>query len=83
MRKPTVRLKIRIRLQNGSRPYAGPAWSQNSKLKPLYAVVDGNAGYHPEGVYHHHYQRVSKRVWEAVGPIPNSREEQPARPSVN
>jgi hypothetical protein len=38
---PAVRLKIRVRLANGSRAYVDPVFSSNGKLKPLYAVVNG------------------------------------------
>jgi hypothetical protein len=30
---PAVRLKIRVRLSNGSRPYVDPVFSSNGKLK--------------------------------------------------
>jgi hypothetical protein len=44
-----VRLRIRVRLPDGSRPYLDPVTSSNRKLKPLYAVVDGEPEHHPEG----------------------------------
>lgn len=70
MKKPTVRLKIRIRLSDNSRAFAEPVFSQNRKLKPLYAVVGGNPEHHPEGVYFLRYLKGEKRVWESVGPDP-------------
>jgi hypothetical protein len=41
---PTVRLKIRVKLPNGSRAYVDPVFSSNNKLKPLYALsaLDGS-----------------------------------------
>ena len=48
---PAVRLKIRVRLSNGSRAYVDPVYSSDGKLKPLYAVVNGKPEHHPEGVY--------------------------------
>jgi hypothetical protein len=44
-----VRLKQRVRLSDGSRPYLDPVLSADGKVKPLYAVVDGKAEHHPEG----------------------------------
>jgi hypothetical protein len=67
---PAVRLKIRVRLSNGSRTYVDPVYSSNGKLKPLYAVVDGKPEHHPEGVYNLRYLKTGKRVWDAVGVDP-------------
>ena len=64
---PTVRLKIRVKLSNGSRAYVDPVFSSNNKLKPLYALVDGKPRHHPEGVYHLRYMKRGKRVWEDDG----------------
>jgi integrase/recombinase XerD len=65
-----VRLKIRVRLADGSRPFLNPVFSANGKLKPLFAVVNGNLEHHPEGVYHLRYLKEEKRVWESVGSDP-------------
>jgi hypothetical protein len=47
-----VRLELRVRLSDGSRPYLDPVFSANGKVKLLYAVVDGKAEHHhPEGTY--------------------------------
>jgi hypothetical protein len=46
-----VRLEVRVRRFDGSRPYLDPALSANGKVKPLYAAVDGKAEHHPEGSY--------------------------------
>ena len=67
---PAVRLKIRVRLSNGSRAYVDPVYSSNGKLKPLYAVVNGKPEHHPEGVYNLRYLKAGKRVWDAVGADP-------------
>jgi hypothetical protein len=64
---PAIRLKIRVRLSNGSRAYVDPVFSSNGKLKPLYAVVNGKSEHHPEGVYNLRYVKAGKRVWDAVG----------------
>lgn len=50
MPAPTVRLKIRVKLPNGSRAYVEPVFASNNKLKPLYGLVDGKPRHHPEGV---------------------------------
>jgi hypothetical protein len=47
---PAVRLKIRVRLSNGSRAYVDPVFSPNGKLKPLYGVINGKPENHPEGI---------------------------------
>jgi hypothetical protein len=60
-------LYIRIKMQDGSRPFCEPVYSANRKLKPGYAVVHGKPGHHHEGVYHLRYLRGEKRVWESVG----------------
>ena len=62
-----VRLYLRIRLANGNRQFIDPVYAANGKLKPLYALVDGNAEHHPEGVYYLRYLKHGKRVWEYVG----------------
>ena len=67
MKQPVVRLKIRVRLPDGSRPYLDPVPSAKGKLKPLFAFVDGNAEYHPEGVYFLRYAREGKRIWKHAG----------------
>lgn len=67
MKSPVVRLKIRVRFADGSRPYLDPVTSANGKLKPLYAVVRGEPEHHPEGSYFLRYAREGKRVWESVG----------------
>jgi len=67
---PAVRLKIRVRLSNGSRAYVDPVYSSNAKLKPLFAVVKGKPEHYPEGVYNLRYLKAGKRVWDAVGVDP-------------
>ena len=62
-----VRLKLRVRLPDGSRPYLNPIFSGNKKLKPGYAVHDGKPAHFPDGVYHLRYLKGARRVWEAVG----------------
>ena len=60
-------LYIRIKMQDGSRPFCEPVYSANRKLKPGYAIVKGKPEHHQEGVYHLRYLRGEKRVWESVG----------------
>ena len=64
---PVVRLKLRIRLPDGSRPYLDPVYAANNKLKPGYARLDGNPVHFPDGVYHLRYLKGSRRIWEGVG----------------
>jgi hypothetical protein len=61
-----VRLKLRVRLPDGSRPYLNPIFSGNKKLKPGYAVLDGKPVHFSDGVYHLRYLKGARRVWENV-----------------
>jgi integrase/recombinase XerD len=71
LKAPVVRLKIRVRLPDGSRPFLDPVFSGNGKLKPLYAVVDGTPEHHPEGSSFLRYAAPDgKRVWDPVGNDP-------------
>jgi integrase/recombinase XerD len=70
MSVPVVRLKIRVRLSDGSRQFLDPVSSANGKLKPLHAVVNDKPEHHPEGVYYLRYLKDGKRVWESVGSDP-------------
>ena len=64
---PIVRLKLRVRLPHGSRPFLDPVFAGNNKLKPGYAALDGKPVHFPDGVYHLRYLKGTRRVWEAVG----------------
>jgi integrase/recombinase XerD len=64
---PVVRLKLRVRLPDGSRPYLDPVYSANNKLKPGYASLDGKPVHFPDSVYHLRYLKGSRRVWEGIG----------------
>jgi integrase/recombinase XerD len=70
VKAPVVRLKIRVRLSDGSRPFLDPVPASKGKLKPLCAMVNGTPEHHPEGVYFLRYAKDGKRVWEAVGSDP-------------
>jgi hypothetical protein len=64
MPAPTVRLKIRVKLSNGSGAYVDAVFVSNNKLKPMHGLVNGKPQNHPEGVYHLRYLRGGNRVWE-------------------
>jgi hypothetical protein len=66
MKAPVVRIKIRVRLSGGSRPFLDPVLAGNKKLKPFYAIVDGKAVHHPEGKYFLRYAKNGKRIWEPI-----------------
>jgi integrase/recombinase XerD len=70
MNTPSVPLKLRLRLANGSRRYAEPVFASNGKLKPLVALIDGKEERHDEGVYHLRYMRAGARVSVALGSDP-------------
>jgi hypothetical protein len=59
-----IRLYLRVRLANGNRQFIDPVYAANGRLKPFYAVVDGNAEHHPEGVYYLRHLKHGKRAWE-------------------
>ncbi len=42
-------------------------YSANHKLKRLFATVDGQAEYHPEGIYYLRYYDRDRQVWEKIG----------------
>jgi hypothetical protein len=67
VKAPVVRLMIRVRLSDGSRPFLDPVPAPKGRLKPLCAMVNGTPEHHPEGVYFLRYVKNKKRVWEAVG----------------
>ena len=62
-----VRLYLRVRLANGKRIYAKPAFTAKGRIKQSYAIIDKKLEHHPEGVYHLRYVKGEKRVWESVG----------------
>lgn len=66
MKAPIVRLKLRVRLADGSRPYLEPVLAAGGKLKPGYAILHNSEVHHPGSVYHLRYQKHGKRVWEPV-----------------
>jgi integrase/recombinase XerD len=67
-----VRMKIRVRLVDGTYPFLDSVLSGNGKLKSLYAIVDGKAEHHPEGTYFLRHAKGGKRVWERVGNDPQA-----------
>ena len=68
MKSPVVRLKIRVRLPDGSRPFPDLVIAANGKLKPSHAVVDGIAEHHPEGTYFLRFADANgKRVYKPIG----------------
>jgi hypothetical protein len=46
-----VRIKIRVRLADGTYPFLDPVLSANGKLKSLHAFVGGKPEHLPEGCY--------------------------------
>jgi len=61
-----VSIHIRIKTAAGWR-YCEPVMAENHRLKPQYALVDGNEEKHTEGVYFLRYVSSGKRTWERVG----------------
>jgi integrase len=65
-----VTLKIRIHLLDGSRPYCDVVLTTNGKIKPLYAVVNGEPEHHPEGVYAIRFPEKGRPRYKTVGKDP-------------
>jgi hypothetical protein len=66
-----VRIKIRVRLADGTCPFLNPVLSPSGKLKPLYAIVNGNPEHNPEACYFLRFADPgSRRIWERVGNDP-------------
>ncbi len=62
------KLEIRIRNKHGKRVYCAPVYTANGRLKPMFAILDGNAELHREGIYYLRYtSEEGKRVYERIG----------------
>jgi hypothetical protein len=48
----TVSLYIRIKTEDGKKPFCQPVYLTKGRLRPLYAVVDGEHQHRPEGIYY-------------------------------
>ena len=67
MKSPKVRVYIRIRLA-GKDAYVDPVTNKSGSLREGYALVEGPATHHPEGIYYLRYASPDgKRRWESVG----------------
>lgn|SRR5487761_1749001 len=62
-----VKLYIRVALPGGKWSYAKPAFTLNRKIRPQYAIVNGEPEFHIEGIYYLRYTSGAKRIWERVG----------------
>ena len=71
MTVPIVRLKIRATLNNGRRSYLEPDYSGNGKLKPGFALLDGQSVKCKSFTYVLRYENSGRRTWEQVGQDPN------------
>ena len=67
MGNPKVRVYVRAKLPNGSRPFLDPVYAGNQKLKPGWAVLRGQPQYFEEAVYYLRYLKNGKRVYEPIG----------------
>lgn len=67
MKSPKVHLYIRVCLADGSRPYLKPAYTPKGRIRPQFAVVNGVAEHHREGIYQLRYSSGGKRIWEPAG----------------
>jgi hypothetical protein len=67
-----VNLLIRILLNDGKRTYSQPVYAANSRLRPHFAIVQGQPEHHPEGVYYLRYTVHDTRKWLNVGTDPRA-----------
>jgi integrase len=67
-----VTLYIRVKLADGKRSFVKPVYAANRKLKPMYAIVNGESEHHPEGVYYLRCLQGKKQGWEPVGSDPQA-----------
>jgi integrase/recombinase XerD len=67
VKTPKVRLYIRVRQRRGHYAFLQPVWNRNHSLRASYALVAGEAEYHPEGCYYLRFLRKGKRIWQSVG----------------
>jgi integrase len=68
-RKPhnAVALYIRILTAENKQPYCRPVTAKNGRIKPLWAMVNGNEERHPEGSYYLRYVEAGQRKFVCVG----------------
>jgi integrase/recombinase XerD len=62
-----VRLHLRARLTDGSRPYLDPVYQDNGKLRPLYALLNGAPQKFADGIYYLRFVVDGTPKWKAVG----------------
>ena len=69
--EPEVTLYVRARSSDGRDKFPAPVWNRSRTLRAGYAMIAGQAEYHPEAVYYLRYLKLGKRVWQNVGPEPD------------
>jgi integrase/recombinase XerD len=62
-----ARLYLRVRLTDGSRPYLDPVYQENKKLRPLYALCNGEPKRFATGSYHLRFTVDGVPKWKCVG----------------
>ena len=56
----------------GSRwKYCKPVYGRNHKIKPHWALVNGNPEQHPEGNFYISYREGKKKIWKKIGASPS------------
>ncbi len=87
MRKPKVRLYIRVRLPDGRDAFLDPVWNKNRTLRASYALVEGQPEHHSESTYYLRFLRGGKPCLAAGRPGSGCSDHRPAqygtRPSVD
>jgi integrase len=62
-----VSLLLRVKTADGKRPYLNPACAANRKIRPLWAIYQGQAAHFPSGTYYLRYKQGRKLVFANVG----------------
>ncbi len=70
MKSKAVRLYLRVHRPNGTRSYLSPVFAGNGRLRPCFALIDGQPQHCPGATYTLRYAANRKRVWEDVGSDP-------------
>ncbi len=67
----TVKLYIRIKTEDGKKPFCEPVYLSKGRLKGLYAFVDGKPEHRPEGIYYLRFGTGDITVQNTPGDLQN------------
>jgi integrase/recombinase XerD len=70
MLSPKVRLYVRVTLPDRTRTFLDPVYSGSHKLKPGWALFEGNPKRFDDAVYYARCKKGDKRVYDSLGDDP-------------